>query len=147
MSSQFPILVVDDDLTLIDILSRAAQTNFAEASFTQVYSVDQAMSYIQNLDGRGPRLILLDINFQGKVSGLDFLTFLRAHPIGRFVPVVVFTVSELTSNIRAAYKLGASSFTLKPFSFEEWGMYFSTLRLYWLDTVTLPAVRFEKNRS
>lgn len=144
MKSQFPILLVDDDALLVDILHRASREHFPEASFIQVFSNPEAIMYIKALDGHGPKLVLLDIDLGSSVNGLDFLVFLQAHPEGRLLPVVMLTASQLPSAIMTAYTTGAASFTVKPFSFDDWKMYFVTLRQYWFDTVTIPAVRFYK---
>ncbi len=144
MKPDFLILVVDDDPTIIDMLRHTAQSCFSEASFIQVYNIIDAKAYINELDGHGPKLVLLDINLEDTVSGLDFLAFLRADNKTRILPVVMFTVSDLESDIRAAYSYGVSSFTTKPSSLNEWKTYLKNLRLYWLNTVTLPTIKFRK---
>ncbi|SFF21725.1 response regulator [Spirosoma endophyticum] len=144
MQPKFLILLVDDDPLLVDILTRAAQGSFPEAFFIQVFSSSEAITYIQALDGRGPKLVLLDIDLGAKLNGFDFLAFLRTHDQARFLPVVMLTVDDLPSTIGSAYLMGASSFTVKPASFEGWKTYFATLRLYWFSTVTIPPIRFQK---
>ncbi|MVM36209.1 response regulator [Spirosoma sp. HMF4905] len=144
MKPKFLILLVDDNAQLIDLLQRASRENFPEASFIQVCNTTEAIAYIDQLDGDGPKLVLLDIDLGNGKSGFDFLTFLQAHPEGRFVPVVMLTVNQVPSAIVAAYSTGASSFIVKPFSFEKWKQYFVTLRQYWFDTVTIAPSRFYK---
>jgi len=144
MPAQFSILLVDDDPLLAEIINRASRRSFPEASFVQVYSATQAITYLNNLDGYGPKLILLDLDLQDKVNGLDFLIFLRSHDEARFLPVVMLTASQLPSDVVEAYTIGASSFTIKPFSFGDWVLYLGTLKEYWLRTVTLPLIRFTK---
>ncbi len=144
MQSKFQILIVDDDLHLMEILNRASLHSFPEASFIQAYSSTEAIAYIKNLNGYGPKLVLLDINLQDGANGFAFLTVLRSHPEALFLPVVMLTVSQLPHDIEVAYTSGASSFTVKPFSYNDWKTYLSHLRLYWFETVTLPAIRFHK---
>lgn len=144
MQPKFMILLVDDDPQLADILHRASRVTFPEASFTQVHSHTEAISYINGLDTYGPRLVLLDIDLGESHTGFDFVTFLRAHQQARFLPIVMLTVDELPSAINSAYLVGASSFTLKPSSYEDWKAYMSILRLYWYSTVTMPLIQFHK---
>ncbi|GAB4025458.1 response regulator [Spirosoma koreense] len=146
MSVPFLILVVDDDPDLIDVLSRTAKHSFPEAHFIQVHSSLEAKDYFDKLEGYGPKLILLDLALQEKTTGLDFLTYLRANSQTRSIPVIILTVSQRDSDIQEAYAFGVSSFTQKPFSTDDWMMYWQNLRLYWFNTVTLPPVRFTKNR-
>ncbi|GAB3785988.1 hypothetical protein GCM10028818_48560 [Spirosoma horti] len=129
----------------MDILGRAAKESFPEATFKQVSRFDEAKAYIEELDGKIPQIVLLDVDLQDRVDGLDFLALIRVHPKGRALPVVVLSASHTPELIERAYSFGASSFTIKPFTFDEWKRYLLRLRLYWYETVTLPAVRYYKS--
>ncbi|GAB3805916.1 hypothetical protein GCM10028819_40240 [Spirosoma humi] len=144
MSQQFPILLVDDDPLIAEVLQRASVSSFPEATFTHVSSFEDAKTYIEELEGRGPKIVLLDIDLQDKVDGLDFLALLRAHPKGRVLPVVMLSASKTPSLVERAYSFGASSFTLKPFSYTDWKTYLNNLKAYWYETVTLLDVRHYK---
>jgi CheY-like chemotaxis protein len=144
MSQQFPILLVDDDPLIAEVLQRASVSSFPEASFIHVSSFEDAKTYIEELEGKGPKIVLLDIDLQDKVDGLDFLALLRAHPKGRVLPVVMLSASKTPTLVERAYSFGASSFTLKPFSYTDWKTYLSNLKTYWYETVTLLDVRHYK---
>ncbi|QDK80205.1 response regulator [Spirosoma sp. KCTC 42546] len=146
MPYRYSILLVDDDPHLIELLNHAAQQVFPEASFFQVTSAAEAIAYIETLEGYGPRLVLLDLNLSSADNGLHFLSFLRANENTRFLPVVILTVSNLYGDIENSYALGVSAFTIKPTRLDEWVDYVRNLRNYWFDTVTLPAIVFNKNR-
>lgn len=138
----FPILLIDDDPSLAEVLTRAARSHFPEASFHQVYSAGEAKRYVEQLKGYGPKLILLDINLKEMITGFNLLAYLHAHPQARLVPVLMLTVSQLSTDIKLAYETGASSFTVKPFSYEDWQTYLVNLRQYWYKTVSLPSIQF-----
>jgi len=144
MQVKFLILLVDDDPLLLDVLNRASRNTFPEASFVQVQSNSQAISYIEELDTYGPKLVLLDISLGTNQSGYDFAVYLKNHPQGRFLPIVVLTIDQLPINIMSAYLSGISAYTVKPDSFEDWKVYFAILRGYWFTTVTIPPIRFRK---
>ncbi len=144
MPQQFQILLVDDDPLIADILQRASVSSFPEASFIHISSFDEAKKYIEQLEGRGPKIVLLDIDLQDKVDGLDFLALLRAHPKGRILPVVMLSASKTPSLVERAYTYGASSFTTKPFSYADWKQYLANLKTYWYETVTLLDIRHYK---
>lgn len=145
MPNQFLILLVDDDQSLVDILGRAAQGSFPEASFKQVSRFDEAKKYIDELDGKIPKLVLLDVDLQDRVDGLDFLALIRVHPKGRALPVIMLSAHYTPQLVERAYSFGASSFTVKPFTLDEWKRYLLRLRMYWYETVTLPDVRYYKS--
>jgi len=69
--NDFLILLIDDDPDLLDILTRAAQKGFVEARFVQIHSTREATAYFSQLDGYGPRLVLLDMDLQEDHTGLD----------------------------------------------------------------------------
>jgi CheY-like chemotaxis protein len=144
MQPKFLILVVDDDSSLLYVLNSASRLSFPEASFIQVHSVTEAITYIHELDNYGPKLILLDLDLGSSKSGLDLIVFLQSHAQGRFLPVIMLTIDQLPTTITTSYLAGVSSFTVKPFDFEEWKSYFAVLRLYWFSTVTIPPIRFHK---
>ncbi|WP_080236934.1 response regulator [Spirosoma rigui] len=147
MPTSFPILLVDDDADVADLLNRIAVTDFPEAVFLHVDSFAQAASYLDNLEGRGPRLVLLDVNLRTGLTGLDFLTLIREHPQGRLVPVVMLSSSQLDTDIHEALNRGASLFTQKPFTYVEWRQYVQNMRLYWYETVTTPNPKFMKGNT
>ncbi|MVM33406.1 response regulator [Spirosoma sp. HMF4905] len=144
MPTKFAVLVVDDDLSLQTLLSKAAKKGFPEASFTQVANVDQAKEYFSSLSGPAPRLVLLDIHLNAAETGFAFLSYLRADKRNNALPVIMLTVSEASSDIRKAYENGVNSFAIKPFKMSEWEDYLAALRTYWFETVTLPTIYFNK---
>ena len=144
MPKKFRILLVDDDSFLCDLLERASKENFPEAVFIPAICYLDAITYIEGLESYGPSLILLDFDLKGKETGLDFITFLRSKENTRLLPVVMLTVNSSVELIFKSYQMGATSYTVKPFTFSEWGVYLSELRKYWFNTATLPQIRFNK---
>ncbi|GAB3794180.1 response regulator [Spirosoma humi] len=147
MPYSYPILLVDDDPSIADLLTRSAKQIFPEATFTHVSSYAEAAQYMSDLTGKGPRLILLDVNLQVGLSGLEFLKLIRSHPQGRFLPVVMLSSSREDVDTIAAYMAGASAYTQKPDSYAGWKAYVGKLRAYWYETVTVPQLWFERNED
>lgn len=88
-------------------------------------------------DPRAADLVLLDLNLP-KLSGLEVLKQIRAHPATHDLPVVVITSSDDQGDLAESYRLGANSYIRKdadPDRFKE-----SIQRLVdsWLDTATNP---------
>lgn len=147
MPYSYPILLVDDDSSIVDLLTRSAKQIFPEATFTHVSSYAEAAQYMSDLSGKGPRLILLDVNLQVGLSGLEFLKLIRSHPQGRFLPVVMLSSSREDVDTIAAYLSGASAYTQKPDSYAGWKTYVGKLRAYWYETVTVPQLWFERDED
>ena len=70
------------------------------------------------LEGPQPDLILLDINMP-KVSGKDFLEFLRLRDEYKHLPVVMLSSEFTDVQISEVLDLGANAYVSKPVSTEE----------------------------
>ena len=147
MPSRFAILLVEDDPAMIDIITRTAKTSFPEADFMPVTTFEEAVVFLYNVEGPGPKLALLDIDLGGSQTGLDFLSLMRQHPLAKLVPVVMLSASRSNRDRRIAYERGAASFVTKPFTLTEWKALMSELRAYWYSAVTLPRTWFEKTQQ
>ena len=146
MPGTFPILLVDDDPHIADLLSRSARDHFPEAEFIHVTSFEDASCYLSDLTGRGPVLVLLDINLNIGPSGLEFLHLIRTYPQGTLLPVIILSSSQEDADKKAAWLAGATAFTQKPDTYSGWKEYVSQLRSYWYQTATVPRVWFEKEK-
>jgi two-component system response regulator len=92
----------------------------------------EALDY---LFGRGnaalPSLILLDLKLP-KLSGLEVLARVRAHPRTRLVPVVVLSSSDEPDDQLKSYRLGANSYVRKSIDFDQFARGMHMLSEYWL---------------
>jgi CheY-like chemotaxis protein len=86
---------------------------------------------------RRPSLILLDLNMPRR-DGREALKEIKADPILRRIPMVVFTTSTADTDIVQTYELGANSFISKPVAFDALVQVMRRLTDYWLNTVVLP---------
>lgn len=87
---------------------------------------------------RQPLFVLLDMKLP-KLSGLDVLRSLRAHPLTALVPVIMLSSSSEQSDMLACYQSGANSFVRKPVDFAAFTEKLSRLQAYWLGVNESPA--------
>lgn len=113
-----PIYFVEDGEELMDFLYRRGRYAAPDAAPT-------------------PGLILLDLNMPRK-DGREALAEIKADPKLRRIPIVVLTTSKAEEDIFRSYDLGASSFVLKPVTFEGLVQVARTLGSYWFELVALP---------
>ena len=78
-----------------------------------------------------PVAVLLDIGLP-KLSGLEVLVRLRAHPNTRLLPIVMLTSTDDERDRLKSYRDGANSFVRKPVEFERFTDTLIQLGKYWL---------------
>lgn len=110
-----PVVVVDDDelarelvgsyLRKLNLRNRQVLATDGEVAITALRSMEVV-----------PALVLLDLEMPVK-SGLDVLRWLRATETLAGVPVVMLTAWASLEDIDEAYRLGISSYLVKPVGF------------------------------
>jgi DNA-binding response OmpR family regulator len=102
--------------------------------------INDGESAVQALDGDqvDPDLILLDLNLP-KLDGFEVLEKLREHK--KQVPVLVLTSSESLRDMRAAYKLGASAYVMKPNNIDGVLRIVKSICALWLEPIRLANAR------
>jgi len=81
-------------------------------------------------------LVLLDYN-SGPESAAVLLKRLKTHEQHRSLPVIILSDSTSQKYIRECYALGASSYIVKPSSYEQTIHKIKTFFDYWLNTAEL----------
>jgi twitching motility two-component system response regulator PilG len=107
-NSKETIVAVDDSpeiLTLInEILGAAYDVRLAK----NVAAANKILTTVK------ADLILLDINLEGSISGLDFLTYLKNDNNLKDIPVLIISSNSQLINVSKATKLGAKGYIVKP---------------------------------
>jgi DNA-binding NarL/FixJ family response regulator len=119
----------------------------ARVSF-QCESVQSAEEAIKYLSGSGayrnrrrypmPSLVVVDLDLEER-AGLKVLTWIRSQAALRYLPVVVLSESKSQSAMKRAYDLRATSYLLKPRSFDELVRLIKSIDRYWLTLNQTPA--------
>lgn len=64
-----------------------------------------------------PDILFLDLNLPRGCTGIDYLRMIKEDPSLRNIPVVIYTTSNATDQIKVCYSLGASKYLLKPVNY------------------------------
>ena len=105
------ILVVDDSAT-----TRSLVASFlAELGDTEVVEAASGFEALRVLPARRVDLIVTDINMPD-INGLELISFVRANPNYRRIPVVIITTENSAEDRKRGLELGASDYLVKPFS-------------------------------
>ena len=114
------ILLIEDDendVTLVEIALKGSQIPVI------LKSVGDGLEGLNYLNGTGqfadrtrfpiPNIIILDLKMP-RMSGMEFLSYVKDHPELRIIPTIVMSASKLDADVFRAYQLGANSFMVKP---------------------------------
>lgn len=117
------ILLVEDDPADVFLTQRAFRVSNIANPLKVVSDGEEAMAYLSGATPFGdreanpiPKLILLDLKLP-RMSGLEFLRWLRQQPLLKRILVVVLTSSKESPDINQAHDLGISCYLVKPVEF------------------------------
>ena len=110
MSKKYSILVIDDEIEILDMLSRFLNRNpnFSVQTFSNPVS---ALSSINN--NTKYDLVLLDI-MMPQMNGLDVLEKLKE--INSDQKVIMMTAYSTLDKVLKSHKIVATNYVMKPFS-------------------------------
>ncbi len=131
------ILLAEDDEDDIAIALRAFKKSKLENEVTVVRNGEETLDYLLNREPYQdvnlypkPHLLLLDINMP-KISGLEVLEHLDAHPQLKRLRVVVLTSSKNDEDVVKSYNHGACAYLAKPVEFEDFLRVVESLNCFW----------------
>jgi len=144
MPDQAVILLAEDREDDILLIRKAFAKAYIHNPVHVVRDGEEAIAYLQ---GEGkysnraeyplPDLFLLDLKMPLK-DGFEVLKWIREQPGLRALRVVVLTSSDHIRDVNVAYQLGANSFLVKPFDFENFVEMSKFLQGYWLNFSKTP---------
>ena len=133
------ILYAEDDENDVFLMQHAFRKAGLETRLKVVNDGQSAIDYLEGRNGFGdrsqfptPGLLLLDLKLPHQ-SGLEVLEWIRTSSEWKTLPVLMFTSSNLDSDIDRAYILGANSYLIKPGKPGELASMVNTIRDYWLN--------------
>ena len=107
-----PILIIEDDPDIAEILSYSFETN----DFKTRVALTGEEGLSASLDERNPpSIILLDLLLPG-MNGFELCRRLRSEALTRNTPIVLVTAKVLDKDIATAVELGIDDYIVKPFS-------------------------------
>lgn len=141
--SKIEILLVEDNENDIVLIQEA----FSEGATARLIGVardgEEAMAYLgregRYQGARAPGLVVLDINMPRK-NGFEVLAEMKADPVLKSIPVVMFSSSERPEDIARSYAGGAASYVPKPADYQGLLEFAQTFSRYWSRFARLPQV-------
>jgi len=141
MKSMHDLLIVDDNPADISLAREALIACAYKGQVNSVGDGAEALAYLcrrgNYADAVKPDLVLLDLNLP-KRDGLAVLTAMKANPELRRIPVVIFSTSQLSTDISRSYELGANCYVSKPGNLTEFFSMMRSIEEFWFGSVSLP---------
>lgn len=119
------ILAVDDDETILDLLSEAMRVG-GHGSLTKAASGRKALDIMANATTPFD-CILLDIQMPG-IDGITLCATIRSMPAYARAPILMLTAMSQRDYFERAFQAGATDYITKPFDFLELGTRMSVAR-------------------
>jgi len=91
-----------------------------------------------------PSVILLDLNMP-ILDGRETLKQLKADTLLCSIPVVILSTSSEEEDVSKSYRLGASSYMIKPTKFNLLVDMMKSFNNYWFETASIPHVVIDKD--
>ncbi|WP_442588015.1 response regulator [Pedobacter sp. AW31-3R] len=109
------IFYVEDDPDFAFIMQYAVKEVKEDLTVGIVEDGDAAISTLQRFsdEKHRPKLILVDLNLPG-MSGLDLVKKIKEMPFFKYVPVILFSTSDDTNDVKSSLESGANAFLTKP---------------------------------
>lgn len=135
------ILLVDDNPADSDLTAEVLERNCRPARIHAVLDGVEAIAFLRRggkyADALSPHLIVLDLNMPRK-DGRAVLAEIKADPVLRKAPVVVFTTSLAPKDIAQSYALGANCYVGKPGNLSEFVAAVTEIGNFWFRRACLP---------
>jgi chemotaxis family two-component system response regulator Rcp1 len=77
-----------------------------------------------------PDLVILDLNMPRK-DGREVLAEVKADPLLRTTPIVVFSTSRASLDVLRSYELGANSYVSKPGNLHDFVTAVESINAFW----------------
>ncbi|MDV7138318.1 response regulator [Maribacter sp. TH_r10] len=123
------ILLIEDDTIEIMKLQRTISKLHLKHKVKEAKNGEAALEYLRS--GKClPDIILLDLNMP-RMSGIEFLSILKADETLKYLPTVVLTTSENRADLLECYRIGIAGYVIKPLKYEDYESKLHKVLSYW----------------
>jgi chemotaxis family two-component system response regulator Rcp1 len=136
------ILLVEDNDNDVFLTRESFKMSRLAVNLHHVKDGEECMAFLRKQGKHAaapiPDIILLDLNMP-RMDGREVLAEVSDDESLRHLPVVILTTSADEQEILKMYKLGCSSYIVKPVNFEQFVRFIQSFSDYWLTVVALPS--------
>ena len=104
------------------------------SKFQSKHKIIEAKNGEEALDilkqGNLPDIILLDLNMP-RMSGIEFLSILKADDKLKYLPTIILTTSENRVDLLKCFEIGIAGYIIKPLKYEDYEAKLKRVFEYW----------------
>lgn len=140
------LLVINEQPEELTLMEKVVSYTFDQVQLIPFTASASALHYLENclhMAAEVPHLILTDLFLPTREEGWKLVQQIRAYapPVG-LLPILMLGHSRDFQDINQSYSLGVNTYIIKPTTFDGWMGHFEVIKEYWMDTVSLPRVRY-----
>ena len=122
------VLFIEDDMIELMKLQRAVVNFESKHKIIEAKNGEEALTILRN--GELPDIILSDLNMP-RMSGIEFLTTLKADSKLKYLPTIILTTSENRVDLMKCFELGIAGYIIKPLKYEDYEKKLKRVFEYW----------------
>lgn len=125
------ILVIEDNPYDEELALHALQNISSIRNIHVARDGKEALDYLFSKDQSTlPSFILLDLKLP-KINGVEVLKKIKSSEATKMIPTIIFSSSQLRTDRKLCYELGANSYIAKPIEFDDYVRVMTQVGTYW----------------
>ncbi len=122
------VLFIEDDMIETMKMQRAISKFQTKHKIIEAKNGEEALDVLKK--GNLPDIILLDLNMP-RMSGIEFLSILKADEKLKYLPTIILTTSENRVDLLKCFEIGIAGYIIKPLKYEDYEAKLKRVFEYW----------------
>ncbi len=122
------VLFIEDDMIETMKLQRAISKFQSKHKIVEAKNGEEALEVLKA--GSLPDIILLDLNMP-RMSGIEFLSIIKADEKLKYLPTIILTTSENRVDLLKCFEIGIAGYIIKPLKYEDYESKLKKVFDYW----------------
>ncbi|WP_298994731.1 response regulator [Flagellimonas sp. S174] len=122
------VLFIEDDMIETMKMQRAISKFQSKHKIIEAKNGEEALDILKQ--GNIPDIILLDLNMP-RMSGIEFLSILKADEKLKYLPTIILSTSENRVDLLKCFEIGIAGYIIKPLKYEDYEAKLKRVFEYW----------------
>ena len=122
------VLFIEDDMIETMKMQRAISKFQSKHKIIEAKNGEEALEILKG--GNIPDIILLDLNMP-RMSGIEFLSILKADEKLKYLPTIILSTSENRVDLLKCFEIGIAGYIIKPLKYEDYEAKLKRVFEYW----------------